>query len=64
MTAFAFACSQTQNPAILQAICNLNPDWNALDSAGRTPLHHAAIKSNIACIDVFAMVNQQAPGLV
>ena len=64
MTAFAFACSQTQNPAILQAICNLNPDWNALDSVGRTPLHHAAIKSNIACIDVFAMVNQQAPGLV
>jgi ankyrin repeat protein len=64
MTTFAFACSQTQDASILQTIVNLNPDWNALDSVGRTPLHHAAIKSNIACIDIFAMVNQQAPGLV
>ncbi len=57
MTAFAFACSQTQNAQVLQAIVAKNPDLNAADLAGRTPLHHAAITSNIACIDYFAMVN-------
>ncbi len=64
MTTFAFACSQTQNAEILQAIVNLNPDWNSRDTTDRTPLHLAAIKQNIPCIDIFAMVNQQAPGLV
>ena len=58
MTAFAFACSQTQNPQVLQVIVANNPDLNAADLTGRTPLHHAAITSNIACIDYFAMVNQ------
>ena len=64
MTAFAFACSQTQNAQVLQAIVALNPDLNAADYTGRTPLHHAAIISNIACIDYFTMVHQQAPGIL
>jgi|LakMenEpi03Aug12_release.lakeMendotaPanAssembly.Ray.scaffolds.fasta_scaffold1940814_1 ankyrin repeat protein len=64
MTAFAFACSQTQNEHVLQAIVAKNPNLNAADLTGRTPLHHAAITSNIACIDYFALVNQQAPGVL
>jgi len=64
MTAFAFACSQTQNASVLQAIVAYNPDLNAADFTGRTPLHHAAHTQNIACIDYFAMVNQAAPGIL
>ena len=64
MTAFAFACSQTQNAQVLQAIVAYNPDLNAADFNGRTPLHHSAITSNIACIDYFTMVYQQNPEIL
>ncbi len=41
-----------------------NPNLNAADVTGRTPLHHAAITSNQACVDYFSMVNESAPGSI
>ena len=43
MTAFALACSQTQNHSVILAIGNYGPNPNLADFMGRTPLHHAAI---------------------
>ena len=50
LTAFAYACTQTQNGNILNAIVAQNPDLNVVDNAGRTALHHAAMCSNVTCV--------------
>ena len=50
LTAFAYACTQTQNEHIFNAIVAQNPDLNIVDNAGRTALHHAAICSNVTCV--------------
>ena len=64
MTALALACSQTQNHSVILAIDNYGPNPNAADLMGRTPLHHAAITSNIACIDYLTRFNQQNPNIL
>ncbi len=42
MTPLAYACANSDNQGVFEAIFAKNPDVNVFDYTGRTPLHHSA----------------------
>ena len=59
LTAFAFACSRSNRPDILQALLDRGANPFFTDDTGKTPLHHAANSGNLRAIEIILSLPQK-----